>query len=189
MGVRKNRIEMLGGFRQRGLTLIELMVGVAVLSILVSMAVPSFNSLMRKQEFKSQLGLIRSTLAFVRTEAITRKTNIAMCGSSDGVSCVGSKDWSGGWIVFVDSDDDGEFDTGEDILRTGGDAGGKSKIDVVTASAKAIRYQASGESGDGVSALCLSADSALSGSVSDNSRTFHISKVGSFRVARGTICP
>gem|GEM_PF-6721040 len=43
-----------------------------------------------------------------------------MCPSSDGESCTAdSTEWKNGWLVYVDLDNDGAIDTGEEIaVRT-----------------------------------------------------------------------
>jgi len=178
--------------RQGGLTIPELMIGIALFSIVVSMAAPSFQNLMRRQELNSQMGLLNSTLAYARNEAISRQQNVAFCASSNGTSCLAaSKDWSAGWLVFIDADNDGIADAGETILRRGGEAGGSASLRVADTnpSPLAIRYNQSGERESGVSTLWLCAGNADAGADVGKSKTITVSNVGSTRVAKGATCP
>ncbi|WP_082087120.1 GspH/FimT family pseudopilin [Teredinibacter purpureus] len=175
--------------RQKGLTIPELMIGIALLAILTSFAVPSFTGLMRRQELNAQLSLLTSTLAFVRNEAVTRQENIVFCGSPNGSSCTSGTDWSDGWLVYVDTDDDNILDPSEIVLRRGGESGGRSTLNVVTATPQVIKYNSSGEAGIGVSTVYLCSGSAISGADTDKSRTLSVSNVGSVRVAMGATCP
>ncbi|WP_185231904.1 GspH/FimT family pseudopilin [Teredinibacter franksiae] len=174
---------------QRGMTLPELMMGIALFAILVSMAVPSFEGMMRRQELNAQLGLLNSTLAFARNQAITRKEDVTFCGTADGATCTTSSNWSAGWLVFVDENSNGNFDVGELVLRSGGEDGGQAKLNVVSAVPLSVRYQASGESETGVSTLYLCAGNAETGADTSKSRTLTVSRVGSTRVAKGATCP
>lgn len=179
--------------REAGLTIPELMLGLLLFSILVSMAAPSFQNVMRKQELRSQTSLLSSTLAYARNEAITRKQNVAVCGSLDGASCQnGAVDWSAGWMVFTDLNDNRTFDVAsEEILRAGGDIAGQASLRVVNGAGGnvALVYNESGEREDGVSELRLCAGNAVSGADTERSRTITVNNVGSSRVAVGATCP
>jgi type IV fimbrial biogenesis protein FimT len=76
---------------QRGFTLIELMVTMAVLVILITIGVPSFNDLVQNQRVKTAVSELHSSLIFARSEAIKRNAEVTI--TRNGAS------WSNGWNV------------------------------------------------------------------------------------------
>lgn len=101
--------------RSRGFTLIELMVTLAVAAILLTIGVPSFRDLMIKSRLSGQVQEFYGTLNFARSEAIKRGFSVSICKSSNGTSCTGN--WSDGWIIFLDSDEDKDTVNSDEILR------------------------------------------------------------------------
>lgn len=59
--------------RIKGFTLIELMVVLALVAIIATIAVPSFNSLIRHNRLESQAEELNSLLQYARSEALIRK--------------------------------------------------------------------------------------------------------------------
>jgi type IV fimbrial biogenesis protein FimT len=89
---------------QRGFTLLELMVTLAVAAILFSVAVPSFMQLRQTNRIVTYTNDFIATVNYARSEAIRRSLPVSICASADGVSCTGT--WSQGWIVFANADGD-----------------------------------------------------------------------------------
>lgn len=104
-------------YRQSGFTLIELLVVVAIAAVLISLATPSFRSLMVKRSVQSAADALVGDLRFARSEAVKRTNTVIVCSSSNGASCLATASWKDGWVVFVDSNGNGAIDAGEDILR------------------------------------------------------------------------
>lgn len=94
----------------QGFTLIELMVTIALLVIMMALAAPSFLSFRRNSELASISNSFLAALNTARTEAMKRNM-FAMV-----VPLNADNDWSKGWLVFVDTDDDKAFDSTKDIL-------------------------------------------------------------------------
>ncbi len=91
----------------RGLTLIELMVTVVVLAILLAIGVPSFREFYLNNRITSQINMLHSHLLLARSEAVKRNRAALVCGrAADSLPCA-DRDWSQGWVVFVDRDGDG----------------------------------------------------------------------------------
>lgn len=89
------------GMKQRGLTLIELMITLAVLAVIVGIAVPSFNNMVQNNRSLSLGEDLASALNFARSEAIKRGARVTLCGSTDGIACNGT--WTNNWIAVVDT--------------------------------------------------------------------------------------
>ncbi|WP_259759272.1 GspH/FimT family pseudopilin [Pseudomonas sp. GCEP-101] len=92
-----------------GFTLVELMVVVAVAAILATIAIPSFRTLMLNNQISSQTNMVIGLLQSARSEAITQRSIVRVCGSSDAgssqanYSC-NSNNWEAGAIVFRSPD-------------------------------------------------------------------------------------
>ena len=77
--------------RQRGLTLIELMVVVAVASVILVLAAPSFRDLILMQRLRGVNAQLVTDLAFARSEAISRGSFVQLrfqsTSGASGMSC------------------------------------------------------------------------------------------------------
>jgi type IV fimbrial biogenesis protein FimT len=101
-----------------GLTLIELVVTLAVVSILLGVAAPSFVSMSKSNRVSVEVNSFVSDLQYARSEAVKRGLPVTLCASSSGTSCLGSSSWHAGWIVFPDPTASGVVAAGETPLRS-----------------------------------------------------------------------
>ena len=100
--------------KQGGFTLIELMFTVVVLAVLLAIGVPSFRDFLRNSRMAAQANDLLSAVNLTRSEAVKRRAPVTLCvGATD---CAAG-DFEDGWLVFVDTDQDGAVDAGEDVLR------------------------------------------------------------------------
>lgn len=88
--------------KQNGFTLIELVVTVAVLSIVIGMAVPGFNAMIKRSQSQTLGRDILEALNYARSEAVKRGARVTICPSTDGLKCLNATNWAKGWMVFVD---------------------------------------------------------------------------------------
>ncbi len=102
--------------RCSGFTLIEMMLVVVVMSILVAIAAPSFDSLTKKNNVEALQSQLLTALAVARSEAASRNRPVGICKSNNSASCVSGASWSDGWIVFEDSNNDGSMAVADDIV-------------------------------------------------------------------------
>ncbi|ARZ76352.1 hypothetical protein CCR98_20020 [Stenotrophomonas sp. WZN-1] len=84
-----------------GFTLLELMVTVAVLAILVTVALPSFSAMIARNQIAVAGNDLIAGLQLARHEAIRRNTAVQVCASADGRAC-SDVDWNR-WIVRTSS--------------------------------------------------------------------------------------
>ena len=115
----------------KGFTLIELMIGIALAAIIVSMAAPSFNSAMKNNKIVAETNELIADINFARSEAVKRSTPVVLCRSASPShttpTCSGNaSNWSSGWLVFADTDADNDYDSAKDILIRIGNPSDKS---------------------------------------------------------------
>ena len=70
---------------------------------------------MERNQLTANINQFVSSLALARSEAIKRNLPVAICASSDGENCSGGG-FESGWIVYVNSNSDGNRDSGEEVL-------------------------------------------------------------------------
>lgn len=102
---------------ERGVTLLELMVSLALSALLLMLAAPPFRELIAVNRAAGTADTLMTSLFLARTEAIKRNRRVALCKSADGESCTVAGDWSQGWLVFVDEADWGVRNPAEQIVR------------------------------------------------------------------------
>ncbi|WMJ68609.1 GspH/FimT family protein [Stenotrophomonas sp. 24(2023)] len=88
--------------RPAGFHLPELLVVVAVLSLLAALAWPAWQSLLLRQRASALQLNLHASLSSARMQALARRQLIGLCASDDGATC--SSDWSQGWMVFASGD-------------------------------------------------------------------------------------
>ena len=96
--------------RQRGVTLIETLTAVGIVSVGVSIAVPSLTSVLEDGAITTRANLFVAGLQYARGMAVREGAEVVVCPSTDGRSCThsagGHTDWSSGFLVFADRDRD-----------------------------------------------------------------------------------
>lgn len=96
---------------QQGFTLIELLFTTAIVVLLATIAVPSFNNTLTNWRVTSAANQFKSALIFARTEAVKR-------GDAIHVAPRSGSSWGNGIAVFVDANGDDDYDIGEEVLVT-----------------------------------------------------------------------
>jgi type IV fimbrial biogenesis protein FimT len=137
--------------QQRGFTLYELLISVAIFIILTSVGIPSYISFVRNGQLSNISTTLFSDLMFARSEAMKRKTNVVVCRSANPTAtspaCGGgtSGDWSTGWIVFADNGGtSGVYDTGDVLLRVSNPSMNTVKVTSNSNAATRITYGSDG---------------------------------------------
>ncbi|WP_415882681.1 GspH/FimT family pseudopilin [Neptuniibacter sp. QD34_54] len=98
-----------------GFSLIELLIAIAILTILLSVALPSFGQFFQRNQLISEQQKIHSLLSYTRMAAVTQVQNVVICRWDGESGCTGTSAsntliWPEGALVFVDLDQDRELD-------------------------------------------------------------------------------
>lgn len=101
----------------RGFTLVELLVVVAMVATIASLATPSIRSSIANAQINSVAEDLVADLRFARSQSLKLTNIVSVCSSSNATSCTNSASWKDGWIVFLDNDGDGVVDVGDQVLR------------------------------------------------------------------------
>lgn len=87
--------------KQHAFTLIELLMSLALLTMLVTIALPSLARTVERNRNSAAMHEIHAQLQQARTQAILRKQDIELCPSKNGMQC--TLDWKNWWLMRVRS--------------------------------------------------------------------------------------
>lgn len=127
----------------QGITLIELMLGIVITAILITIALPSFNSFIVQLRVDNQISRLTRLLLIARSHAISSENNVIICPLTNDGTC--TVNWHEELNVFVDSNANKKFDSVNNELLIATKSPIKSG-DILTyaRNRKKITYQATG---------------------------------------------
>jgi type IV fimbrial biogenesis protein FimT len=96
------------GTKSFGFTLIELLIAIALLAIVGSLAVPSFQLMVANQG-------VSNSASDLMTDVMQARS-IAMAKNKQSVMESVSGDWAKGWTIYLDNNANGSFDSNTDTL-------------------------------------------------------------------------
>lgn len=102
-------------YAERGVTLVEVMIVVAIAGILLSIGLPDFREFVSRSRLDGASQDLLASLQFARSEATRRGAQVTM----HLAGTAGSKNWGTGWTMFADTNGNGALDTGEEVIRQG----------------------------------------------------------------------
>lgn len=97
-----------------GVTLIELVVVVAISSIILGLAAPSVSEFLIKNRVSAQLSMLGRAITMARASSIYLNQVVTLCRSQNHRQCSGQ--WHEGIILFADANKDRIMDDGEKLL-------------------------------------------------------------------------
>lgn len=107
----------------KGVTLIELLVVLAVITIFLALALPSYQYVETSDRISSEMNDLNGDVDFARISAVSAGVPVTICPSTapsaTSPSCSGTNSWQTGWIVFTDYNSNQTYSasSGDTLLR------------------------------------------------------------------------
>lgn len=87
--------------RQSGVSLIEMMIGLAILAIALSMGMPSFQAWLQNSQIRNAAQAIQNGLTLARVEAVRRNTSVRFQLVSDLTNACARSDTGTSWVISL----------------------------------------------------------------------------------------
>lgn len=95
--------------KSKGFTLYELIITLVILSITLTIAIPTFNKQIRQSYTKVAMLRLLNAIETCRSTAVFKNSRTTLLATN--------KTWHKGWILFIDTNNDGTFDNGEIMIH------------------------------------------------------------------------
>lgn len=141
--------------RDSGITVVELVISLAVVSIIATTGVPAFSNFIQSNRISESAFDVLGTINLARTEAVKRRKRVVLCRSADPAattpSCSGnSNTWTTGWLIFASGDGNNTYEPANDMLLGTGVVH-SSSVTVITNSTsnRNLEYNSDGTTNEG----------------------------------------
>ena len=94
---------------RNGFTLIDLITTLSIISILLAVGLPNFSAQVKQAQVKTATYELMEAIALTRTQAVmsSKRTTISK-----------QDEWNEGWVIFMDTNNDGRHDADEKLIQT-----------------------------------------------------------------------
>ncbi len=100
--------------KQNGLTLVEMMIGLAIIGVVITFAIPSAQSIIQQNRIVAEINELSGIVQYARANAINEQVNTLLCPSQNFSNC--TNNWDHPKMVFADVNGNGERDADEPLL-------------------------------------------------------------------------
>lgn len=114
--------------KQQGISLIELVICLCIISISATLAAPYFFHVQKETERKSIFPILKQHINFAKNNALLYHNDVIVCSSRDLSVCQNDQ-WTSGILIFLDKNKNKILDNDELILQ-------KTKIELKYGSLK-----------------------------------------------------
>lgn len=102
---------------QKGFTLIELIITLAIMGILSAYGLPNFYELKLNKQLQSERNRLTGSLQLARSYSVMHQSFVIVCPSLSGNGCDNQSNWHEGWIIFTDKNKNRQLDPEDRLLR------------------------------------------------------------------------
>jgi type IV fimbrial biogenesis protein FimT len=102
--------------KQRGYSLVELLVALAVATVLLGFAIPGFSEFLERQRTIAAVNQIVGAVNFARHAAITHRATTVLC-PAERATCAKRNEWHLGAMIFKDGNANGVRESNELVLN------------------------------------------------------------------------
>ncbi|MFI3245471.1 MAG: GspH/FimT family pseudopilin [Ferrimonas sp.] len=129
--------------QQRGLTLIECTIALAILMIVLGVSQPAMKDLFAKGRTSAYVDRLYADIQHARQLAIVYMNSVTICPLDETQRC--NWQWQQGYSVFIDADPKGEFDQADELIVV---RPGPDPRDQLSANRNQIRFSTDGFTGN-----------------------------------------
>ncbi|MCP3673336.1 MAG: prepilin-type N-terminal cleavage/methylation domain-containing protein [Gammaproteobacteria bacterium] len=97
-----------------GYTILELLMTMVVAVILLGVAVPGLQGFIKNNRMLGQTNVLMIIIKSARSEAVTQRTNLSVCRTSDNINCTGT---GNNYIAFTDTGVANKVDGTDSIIK------------------------------------------------------------------------
>ncbi len=126
-----------------GVTLVELMATLAIVTIVAGLGVPSFLRLLARHAIATQAEELQDAVRLGRNEAMKRAGPVVLCRTEPGNAgrCAGNGGSWQTWLMFTDLGRTGAFVAGDTVVRQHVEVSRRMTVD---SNAASIRFESTG---------------------------------------------
>lgn len=180
------------GAAQQGHSLIELLTTIVLVALLATLGLPSLREGMNRRAVQVQAESLRSALRLARGVALNRQRQVSLCARLAGPDAgpdrcaTTGRDWSSGWIAFVDEGQRGVLEDGDRVLHV--ELPSRQSARVVS-TVRSVTFQSNGVSLNAASRFTVMPIQAPLGATSDpHDLLVCVNKPGRARILDADAC-
>ncbi len=167
---------------QRGFTLIELSMALAIATIVFALAASAVGALADRARIARLQTELSAVFVDSARQAVAGGVAVVLCPSGSArPGCADGFDWSDGWLAFADRDGDRHFSNGDAALIRAGPPGGGLRL-LTSRGRPKIVFQPDGDSAGSNATFVFCSKRGRAG-------TLMLSNAGRFRIAQGHPMP
>lgn len=164
--------------RMRGLSLVEVVVALMIATLLLGVALPALGRIVDRAHVAHTQTLLGESFLTATRQAVASGSVTIICPVNETGDCKETMDWSGGWLIFADIDNDRRAGRHDIVIRRFAPVAGGLRL-YSTEGRKRIVFQPQGDSaGTNVTfTLCSRRPNAIGSLALSNAGRFRVAEV------------